>query len=328
MNLDKMVQGTKSNSIALELIHLWEHDIDSLKFWRASSNYVYRFEKDAVRYFLRLTNEEDRTREQIEAELDFMQFLNEQGYPAVHYIPSKSGARLESRDTEIGTVHAVVFSQAVGMTVELTAMSEQQLVQWGCSLATLHKLSESYSQPVEASPRMSHLDVLLFISSVLREHPNETAAASELERMNQWLSSLPISVEDYGLIHYDFELDNVFWDERLKRFSVIDFDDAMYHWYVMDIVSTVRDLNVGEEEELTQSLELFLQGYRSVKPISDSLLQQYTRFQRFNDLYGFARVLRSLENSRLEQDPPWLIKLHAKLTLFCDRARESFQKPF
>ena len=41
--------------------------------------------------------------------------------------------------------------------------------------------------------------------------PAETAARRELEVVERALSSLPAG-ESFGMIHYDFELDNICWD--------------------------------------------------------------------------------------------------------------------
>ncbi|OBZ14384.1 hypothetical protein A8L34_10605 [Bacillus sp. FJAT-27264] len=53
MLLKNMVRGIADDSVAKQLIQRWEHDTDTLKFWRASSNFIYEFKRNAVSYFLR-----------------------------------------------------------------------------------------------------------------------------------------------------------------------------------------------------------------------------------------------------------------------------------
>lgn len=120
MLLKNMVRGSENDSVAKQLIQSWEHDTDTLKFWRASSNFIYLFERTDVRHFLRFIHEEDNTIENIQAELDFLKHLIANGYPA--------------------------------------------------------------------------------------------------------------SAEHMGLIHYDFETDNIFYDEEESCYYTIDFDDSMIHW--------------------------------------------------------------------------------------------------
>ena len=63
------------------------------------------------------------------------------------------------------------------------------------------------------------------------------------------LESLPLSSSDYGVIHYDFEPDNVFYDEKDGTFSVIDFDDAICCWYALDVVRALDALDEVIEDE-------------------------------------------------------------------------------
>lgn len=90
MSLKNMVLGSENDSVAKQLIQSWKHDTDTLKFWRASSNFIYLFERNGVRHFLRFIHEEDNTIETIQAELDFMQHLIAGGYPTVTPVLSAS----------------------------------------------------------------------------------------------------------------------------------------------------------------------------------------------------------------------------------------------
>ena len=72
---------------------------------------------------------------------------------------------------------------------------------------------------------------------------------------------LTINQDNYGLIHYDFEPDNVFYDENSQRCSVIDFDDAMYHWFMMDIVQALEAIRDEMEiDDCSHQEAVFLKG--------------------------------------------------------------------
>lgn len=61
-----------------------------------------------------------------------------------------------------------------------------------------------------------------------------------LTPVEERLARLPM--EDYGLIHYDFKYDNVFYHAEQDICWVIDFDDGMYHWFAMDIQRALQSL--------------------------------------------------------------------------------------
>lgn len=322
MYLRNMVLGTENNCAATQMLNNWEHDAESLTFWRASSNFIYVFQVNGKPHYLRFIHEEDNSIANIQSELDFMLYLIDKGYATVAPVRSIHGNWVESISTENGRYYGVVFEQAKGESISLEQMSSHHFEEWGQSLASLHLLSELYTS--NATSRKSWVDALDFILSVLENHPHEHEALKEHERLKAWLSALPSDAGNFGLIHYDFETDNVFYMKEESRFSSIDFDDSMYHWFAMDITSALRDLSKQNDDESKKNIDLFINGYRSVKRLDDDYIKLLPEFQRFSDLYGFARLLRSLENLDVSVCPEWALQLKSRLEGICDRIRDGF----
>jgi Ser/Thr protein kinase RdoA (MazF antagonist)/ribosomal protein S18 acetylase RimI-like enzyme len=323
MSLKNMVQGLENDSPAKELIKYWDHDAEMLKFWRASSNFIYLFHINGKPHYLRFIHEEDNTADNIQSELDFMLYLLDKGYATVNPVHSRQGNWIETISTENGRYHGVVFEQAKGEHISLDEMSDFHYEEWGKSLANLHLLSESYSP--KGTLRRSWDDSLTFILSVLQSYPQEVEALKEYGQMKAWLSELPSGVGHTGLIHYDFETDNVFYINEESRFSAIDFDDCMYHWYMMDITSALSDLIEHNDQEARQNIDRFISGYKSVKHLDNEYIEMISRFRRFVDLYTFARLLRCVENMDLSNLPEWVSQLKHKLLRKCNQIRIGFK---
>ncbi|MEK8130757.1 GNAT family N-acetyltransferase [Paenibacillus filicis] len=323
MLLKNMVRGLEQDAPAKQLIQCWDHDADTLKYWRASSNFVYTFEREGQRQFLRFIHAEDNTPENIQAELDFVLYLLDQGYPAAAPVRSIDGNWIETIQSERGPYYGVVFEQASGTYVPMDQMSEAHLESWGRSLASLHQLSEAYRP--ENTSRGSWTDAIAWIASVLDRYPQETALRQQLGQVTEQLAALPVGSGYTGLIHYDFETDNIFYQEEEGRYCAIDFDDAMVHWFMMDVASAAADLLEQEGANAERSMQLFLDGYRSVKELDERCLRALPVFQRFEDLYRFARLLRSLEGfEELPAPPEWAVRLKHKLLGICHRIRERY----
>ncbi|KAB3539025.1 phosphotransferase [Alkaliphilus pronyensis] len=320
MKLENLICNTED--IAYEILQSWQHDIDSLRFWRGSSNYVYFFTCNDNEYWLRFTKKDENSLEEIKAEIQLLLYLNNNGYPCVVPIKSKNNNYVEAIERHKETYYAVVFNKAVGVNLDIKNITKTQLEGWGKALASFHSLSMSF-QPKEYV-RKSWKDKLKLTADILKDFPNEKNALEELYRIKEWLSSLPITNENYGLIHYDFELDNIFWNEEFKKFTIIDFDDSMYHWYAMDIAYALRDLYELEECKKKEGLQVFLKGYCSVKTIKEEYIELLPKFKRFGDLITFAKLLRSLKDSDFSQEPVWLDKLRPKLLNKCQELRDGF----
>ena len=118
MDLGNMVRGVASDAVAQRLVQFWEYDEGTLELWRASSNFVYAFERSQVQYFLRVSFGQENSIEQTKAELEFMRYLQLNGFPSVIPIQSKSGELIETLKTPEGTYIAVVFSAANGINLD------------------------------------------------------------------------------------------------------------------------------------------------------------------------------------------------------------------
>lgn len=319
MLLKNMVQGTIADIPSSLLIQLWDHDVGTLAHWRSSSNFVYTFDRNGQRHYLRFIHETDNSADNIQAELDYMLYLLDEGYATVAPIRSKNGKLIEEVVTEHGKYYGVVFEQARGVHVPLDAMSDTQLAAWGRSLASLHRLSERYAP--SGAARLDWADTLAFIASELQRKPRETGLLASLERLREQLLALPGDSRQIGLVHYDYETDNMFYLPEEDRYCAIDFDDAMVHWYMMDITRATGDILEEVDATAEHRMQQFISGYRSVRPLADSELALIPLFRRFADLYTFARLRRCLEGFEAEHSPDWAIRLRDKLQRVCDRIR-------
>lgn len=326
MNLENMVHVLASNSVAQNLVEFWENDEGSLELWRASSNFVYAFKQNENQYFLRFSFEQDKTMDQLKAELEYMQYVYLNGFPSVVPIRSKNGELIETLMAPEGTYMAVVFSKANGINLDSDDITEIQMEEWGKSLGSLHTLSKKFEP--EFVRRKSWLDTVELMEGVFQRHPADLIALEELNRVTSWLQSLPTDNDTFGLIHYDFQLDNIFFEEKRNCFNVIDFDDAMYHWYAIDIVTALDDF-IGEENPSSKVLmQSFLNGYRSKMNLENDIVAQFPRFQRYANLYKFYKLLSSLDHEVIIDAPSWYEGLRGKLMRVTDDLRMTFQKPW
>ncbi|WP_391119543.1 phosphotransferase enzyme family protein [Psychrobacillus sp. L3] len=325
MELSTMKAGFSSLEVAENLLKHWEHDEGTLRFWRASSNFVCAFERKGIRFFLRFSLEKGNTLEQIKAELDFMEYLKGNSFSCVSPVPSLHNNFIETVETSDGAYFGVVFSPANGTQLdEEENLLDSQIEQWGRSLATLHNLSMNYEPKYKK--RRSWQDTLLFIKSVLDHHPLENEAIEEYHTISHWLHSLLVSKNTYGLVHYDFQLDNLFYDAKDATFEIIDFDDSMYHWFAQDVVTALTDELENEQPTSKMRIQAFIKGYRSAKELNEESVNLFPMFLRFSKLYQFARLLRSMENSTSENNPAWLGSLRGKLIRKVDEIRKSFRQ--
>ena len=314
-------------ALAEMLLKNWEYDetsLDLFQYFRISANAIYPFKKDGEVHFLRCCPTSEKTKDNIFAEIEFLNYLRSNQYNALEPIPSKNGDELIQKSTPWGEYYVSVFKRVMGKQISETDFSDEIMFSYGAALGQLHALFSKYIAP--KTKRWTHVDVFNWIEETLKSLARETSAMEELDLLREYFSKLPINSKNYGVIHYDFELDNVFYDKATTYCSVIDFDDAMYHWYIMDIIQALHSIkSETAEPEFPHKQAVFIEGYKSRFDIDDGLFAMMPVFKRFANLYQYARVARAM-HEHWDNEPDWMVELRAKLTKSLARNSEFFGK--
>ncbi|WP_219835443.1 phosphotransferase enzyme family protein [Paenibacillus sp. R14(2021)] len=311
--------------LAEMLLGNWAYDKESIElfqYYRISSNAIYPFRFEGATRLLRFAPKAEKSEANILAELDFIAYLRAQGYGVLEAVASNHGEELVEARTPWGDYYASVFKRVAGVQINQTDFSDAIVFSHGKALGRLHYLSSTYTPA--AHKRWSQRDVLAWMQDVLDDFPHETAARMESERLQAYFAALPTSSDYYGLIHYDFEYDNVFYDEAAGSCNVIDFDDAMYHWYVMDIEQALDSLKDGiPSDRYDQKKQCFMDGYLTEFSIAPGAMAFLPACRRFANLYGYVRCLRSMSDQWVNE-PEWMTNLRANLMKSMGEASRNF----
>lgn len=300
--------------LAKKALENWEHDQDTLdkmlSQFRISSNAIYPFCQNGKVCFLRLSPFEEKMEKNVFGEMEFIQYLLACGYPALKPVRTKTGELCLKLDTEWGQFYATAFSKVDGVPIEDTEMSNEIMFEYGKTLGKLHSLSARYDPKTK---KWTHREVLDWIASVLSEYKAPDFVVSEQIAVKRELDGLPETQDTYGLVHYDFELDNVFYDKEKKTCAVIDFDDGMYHWFALDmeqVFDSLEDEISGEA--LSSAKDEFLRGYQEEHCYTREMEESRTVLRRFVNLYGYARLIRCVAE-KFADEPDWLVEVRKKL---------------
>lgn len=312
-----------------ELTHMllkhWHYDAeeskDLLTEYRISSNAVYPYLTNNEVRLLRFTPAEEKDKTAIMAELEYIRYLKSAGYPALETIPSKEGQELVEASTPWGTYYAVAFKRVSGQPLSACSFTPELSQLYGQHLGKLHKLSADY-QPIQYR-RSAHDELFNWIRVQLKAYNAHPSALVELDQLKDAFSHLPKTSRTYGLIHYDFEFDNVFYDVDQHQISVIDFDDMMYHFYGMDIFIALTNIDEEVHEPTDALKDAFIKGYKHYYEFDEAIYAHFPLFERFDNLYTYTRILRS-SNEYWENEPLWLQNCRQRLQDYCKQAINNF----
>ncbi|HEX3044561.1 MAG TPA: phosphotransferase, partial [Bacillota bacterium] len=163
------------------LLGNWVYDADSLNLlqnFRISANAVYPFKANNQWCFLRFAPVEEKSRERVLAELEYLRYLRSFGYPAVDTVLSKEGQELEEASTPWGEYLAVVFRGVSGKALDRLELNEKVIFNYGKALGRMHKLAVDFRPGNYRRP--DYNDQFKWMEEILQGFPGETGAMSEI----------------------------------------------------------------------------------------------------------------------------------------------------
>ena len=258
----------------------------SARFWRSSARHVFGVPAEGSRpdAYLRFAPAELTARADDLAVATLMQRLSARGLGCVAVVPSATGNLVETVSTDLGVMNAVMVAEGAGSPLDADELTREQAVAWGASLARVHREGSVLAADVELPDGARRSDRALDLLA-----PGGLGPVVEVLRSR--LRDLPRTAATYGLVHGDFELDNIAWSGGVA--TAYDWDEAEVSWFAADIAYAVRDL-VPDHRELAHGrlplLDAFLAGYESERPDAEVDREQLALFTSLNALRSLARL--------------------------------------
>ncbi len=317
LRLSRTADDAGRSPVADMVAAAWSFAPGTATHWRSSASHVFVVpHSPAGRVYLRLVPADHRQHDDVLTVARLMRTLGERGLAVAQPVPATSGALVETVPTPLGDYHAMAVKAAPGVQIEVDALTAARAARWGQALAFLHRGDCDTGAALPAPfPELAR------VAEVFPDDPALVVAADELA---QRLDTLPRNDDRFGLVHGDFELDNLRWDGDAA--VAYDFDEAARSWFMADIAHAVRDLapvpartpRPGEADLFAA----FLAGYRTEHPLPETDLAHLPLFTAAHAACSAVRVRLALDAGEAD-DPPWLVQLRAKLHRYVSQQRDT-----
>jgi Ser/Thr protein kinase RdoA (MazF antagonist) len=236
-----------------------------------SENHTFRVEDPEKGTFaLRVHRPGYRTAQQIESELQWLDALRADGaVDTCVPVAAPSGERV----VDLGTHNVVLWEWLPGAEPDPSGDEVfDGFRTLGAVSARMHLHARAWTLPSGFDrPIWDHEHTLGASGYWGRWQDGLGMGAEELalltrldETIERRLRAYGQGEERFGLVHADIRLANLLVDDGQVR--VIDFDDSGFAWFMYDFATTVSFME--EHPRVPQLREAWLEGYRSVAPLS------------------------------------------------------------
>ncbi|MDN3241693.1 phosphotransferase enzyme family protein [Glycomyces tritici] len=300
--LKQTVTEAWTSPIADEVAAAWGYEPGTARWWRSSASHVFVLPDPRGKRYLRFAPEQDAGAEAVAA---LMERLAENGTPVVRPVRADSGRLTVTVPTAHGPMRAMVVEAAAGEEADADELTADRARAWGRALAIVHRdaadvdavLPQAFGELAEAAERF----------------PGDAELAEAVARLGERVAALPRDNARFGVVHGDFELDNLAWEG--DRATAFDFDEAAHSWYAADVAFALRDLTGPDgavAEERRALVEAFIAGYRGVRGFTEAEVASLRLFTGVHAVCSLVRITRALGTPDAGE-PEWLAGLRSDL---------------
>lgn len=301
-----MLKETKeiyNEKIFEEICNRFEIQKNKIKLLNGFENFIYEFRKNEKSYILRVTHSLHRTEEQIKAEVEWVNYLAENGVSVSRAVLSPDNNLVERFETGNTYFMAIAFEKADGRHIKKEDRKPQVYENLGKIIGKMHRLTKDYKPK---KYKRSHwyeqdYDLINFIPE------NQEIVGKKFHQIFQYINDLPRKKDSYGLIHSDAHFGNIFIDDG--KLTVFDFDDCVYKWFISDIAIVlfyaVMGIPTGFSRESFAELVFvnFMKGYQQEYKLDQYWIKLIPTFLKLREIILYAVVYMGFDVNCLED--PW-----------------------
>ena len=260
-------------------------------------SFIFEFSRPDGDFILRIGHSARRTPDLIRGEVDWINYLSDNGVTVARAILSTGGELVEPVDDgHGGQFLCTAFVKAPGGIAGKEQINERLFLNYGRLLGRMHALAKTYTPANLAwkryawdSPENNTPD---------RQLPaTETLIREKYGRLFAYLQSLPCERDGYGMIHQDAHLGNLFVDADYTL-TLFDFDDCVYGHFIYDIAMVLFYISMWDEKDpggfTGRFLPVFFQGYREHNRLDPAWLKELPHFLKLREIDLFATILYTL----------------------------------
>lgn len=278
------------------------------RFWRRSINDLYLVRAGETRFVLRICPAYWRSYDHLSAEIELLNFLRSARISVPQPVRQKGGIYIQTLNAPEGSRFAALFTFVPGATY---IGSEVQSHCYGQAIACLHAATDSYPAGragFSFEPTDMVDESLDRLRPLCADHQDDLHYLLEISNgLRQASSNLPRRAPQYGICHGDVNDGNILFGDH-GQWALLDFEYFGYGWRVFDIGTFVDNqlYHLGNTAEAQAIWAAFLEGYQSVRSLSQTELEVLPSFVMLRQIWLLGRGAKFSPNIGLNLFEDWV----------------------
>lgn len=306
--MEQKIKDLFNDNVLEKALSFYNFNKDQIVNRAGFESFIFEIKNNEKEYILRVSHSNHRTKELIEAEIEFIYYLSKNNANVSTPILSTNNELVEKIDVFDGYFTTTLFTKAQGSLIRPERYSLEVFENLGEATANLHLLASKYEPN---NKRYSYFEDPFILQSKDYIPKGKEHIIDKYNDLLNIIKKHPQTKQNYGLVHTDLHFGNMFMDDN-NLITFFDFDDCMYTHYTFDIAIVFFYFIVfsyfGKPlEEKNQIFEkyynAFMKGYNKLYEVKeeDKILIKYYAIARAYDLYAVFNRSFDVENNERAQ---------------------------
>ncbi len=268
-------------------------------------NDIYRFINGGTTLFFKIYARKDICREDIEGEIEVVDYLKRSGLSVAYPVPMKNEEYLLPIELPEGNRFGVLFTEAKGVPCSSQMQDQQEII---VAISRLASNMHTMLDTMPTHPNRWKLDEHLFLdrSMEILGNYHKINPDIDLPFIGEVVKELKQQIQakasswHWGLCHADFYTGNIH-RQNDGTLTLFDFDFCGYGWRAYDVSPFLGTFSAGvgpdAVDKRQRRLDFFLQEYRSRGGFSQAELEAvYKIFVPFRRIFNLGYLYEAFNH--------------------------------
>ena len=190
---------------------------DKTRELKGFESFVYECEKEGQELILKITHTLRRTTDYIMGELEFVNYLADNGVATSRTLPSLNNQLVESIEIENGHCFlAYVFEKAPGTLIKKEHWNSKIFFELGKVTGRMHRLTKDYQPSQKTYTRINWDEESYYDKDKYLSGEEDVLIRKQLEKWMGEIKAISTHKNNFGLCHCDLHQGNFFYKSRWK----------------------------------------------------------------------------------------------------------------
>lgn len=276
---------------------LYPMDEGSLKLLGGFESFVYEYTLNQQAHILKFTHSSHRTRDQIDSEFDFVNHLYQQGARVSKPVTTRHGNYTHRIPVDMGYFTLSSTEKAEGIRTKDLLTNPTLMDNYGQTIGAFHRSTMTYQPSFNIDRRFTWYEDPLIVDARKYLDDTDLFILGELNSVIEAIKQIPMSLDNYGLIHTDIHAGNFLVDQN-QNLTVFDFDDSAYFYFLSDIAIAIFYtvfFNPNRHEVSKPFIKALLKGYMKQHTLKKSDFLRIELFFKLRTLILYLALKRSTQ---------------------------------